>query len=152
MRQVHALCFLSLLTCLHELRFTHVCNYYLPQSTCNTITRPKRLLYATRALNSLAEAGAKLNVPTPRSFKENINRFSVTFVQVPNRLGVCPVDAAKDDGRGPLLPHCVFVTLCLAVTWLEERGFHPDEAMVQVLVQHEAMEKETMQSGALPWF
>jgi hypothetical protein len=103
------------------------------RNTCNTITLPNRLLYATRALNSLAEAGAKLNVPTPRSFKENINRYSVTFVQVPNRLGICPVDAAKDD----------------AVTWLEERGFHPDEAMVQLLAQHEAMEKETLQFGAL---
>ena len=71
------------------------------------------LLYPTRALHALAEAGAKLNVP--------------------NRLGICPVDAAKGD----------------ALTWLEERGFHPNQAMAQLLAQHEAMEKETMQSGNL---
>jgi hypothetical protein len=55
-------------------------------------------------------------------------------LNVPNRLGICPVDAAKGD----------------ALTWLQERGFHPDEAMVHLLAQHEAMEKETMQSGKLP--
>jgi len=47
-----------------------------------------------RSLNALADAGAKLNVP--------------------NRLGICPVDAAKDA----------------ALTWLENRGFRPDQGMV----------------------
>ncbi len=105
------------------LHFSLVCKNYIlhifaillfAPNTCSTITCTQHSLYPTRALNALAEAGAKLNVP--------------------NRLGICPVDAAKGD----------------ALTWLEERGFHPDEAMVHLLAQHEAMEKETMQSGKLP--
>jgi hypothetical protein len=59
----------------------------------------------------LADAGAKLNVH--------------------NRLGICPVDAAKGD----------------AVNWLQERGFSQDPAMVQLMQQQEAMEKETLSTG-----
>jgi hypothetical protein len=47
-----------------------------------------------RSLNALADAGAKLNVP--------------------NRLGICPVDAATGA----------------ALTWLEDRGFRADQGMV----------------------
>jgi hypothetical protein len=67
--------------------------------------------FLTRSLNALADAGAKLNVP--------------------NRLGICPIDAAKGD----------------AVAWLADRGFTRDEGMVQLLAQQEAMERETMASG-----
>ena len=69
------------------------------------------LLSLSRALNVLADAGAKLNVQ--------------------NRLGICPVDAAKGE----------------ALKWLQERGFSPDLAMVQLMLQQEAMEKETLSSG-----
>jgi hypothetical protein len=69
------------------------------------------LLSLSRALNVLADAGAKLNVQ--------------------NRLGICPVDAARGE----------------ALQWLQDRGFSPDLAMVQLMLQQEAMEKETLSSG-----
>ncbi len=50
---------------------------------------------------------------------------------MPNRLGICPVDAAK----------------AAAVPWLQERGFSPNPEMVQLVVQHEAMERETLVAG-----
>ncbi len=110
MRQVQALLFLHFsLVCKNYI--LHILQLLFAPNTCSTIRCTQHSLYPTSALKALAEAGAKLNVP--------------------NRLGICPVDAAKDD----------------ALTWLEERGFHPDEAMVHLLAQHEAMEKETMQLG-----
>ena len=52
-------------------------------------------------------------------------------MNVPNRMGICPVDAAK----------------AAAVPWLQERGFSPNLEMVQLLAQHEAMERETLVAG-----
>jgi hypothetical protein len=63
------------------------------------------------ALKVLSDAGARLNVP--------------------NRLGICPVDAAKS----------------VAASWLRDRGFAPNADMVQLLSQQEAMEKETLATG-----
>jgi hypothetical protein len=61
----------------------------------------------------LLSAGAKLNVP--------------------NRLGICPVDAAKDEALG----------------WFRERGFSPNPGMMLLLSQQEAIERQTLSAGQM---